>query len=118
MAMTTHKSQGRTLPAVILDLESCKGSQQPYVMLSRATSLDSILILRPFDIRKIKCNQSEELRNEMNRLDNLQLTVSEYNTITNNSHKRGFEEVEVDDGNGQNQTRGKRRRRHVYGQNN
>ncbi|KAI0731007.1 hypothetical protein C8Q76DRAFT_717157 [Earliella scabrosa] len=48
----------RTLPVslfsrVVVDLESCAGTESPYVMLSRATSLEGVIILRPFAKSKI-----------------------------------------------------------------
>ena len=72
-AMTTHKAQGQTMTQAILDLQSCKGTEAPYVMLSRVKSLNGLLILRPFEQRKIQCRQSEELRAELKRLECLRL---------------------------------------------
>ena len=63
-AMTAHRSQGQTLTKVIVDLQSCRGSESPYVMLSRVTSLEGLLILRPFSKTKICCKVSEDLRLE------------------------------------------------------
>lgn len=72
-ALTAHKAQGQTFHHVVLDLESCKGTESPYVMLSRARSLDGVLILRPFDKKKIKCHQSEDAQKEFSRLRRLHL---------------------------------------------
>ena len=47
-AMTAHKAQGQTLKKVIIDLENCRGTESPYVMVSCVTSLEGLLILRPF----------------------------------------------------------------------
>ena len=79
-AMTAHKAQGQTFSNVILDIQSCQGSESPYVMLSRATSLDGVMILRPFDKGKVKCNRTEYLRRECDeRLPLLTLrTIIEY----------------------------------------
>ncbi|KAH9853911.1 hypothetical protein C2E23DRAFT_695761, partial [Lenzites betulinus] len=66
--ITAHKAQGQTFDKVIVDLAGCTGTESPYVMLSRATSLEGVLILRPFDHSKITCRQSEDLRKEMSRL--------------------------------------------------
>ncbi|EKM80524.1 hypothetical protein AGABI1DRAFT_38352 [Agaricus bisporus var. burnettii JB137-S8] len=66
--MTAHKAQGQTLQKAIVDLQSCHGCEAPYVMLSRVTSLEGLLILRPFDIRRIQCRPSEDTRKEMERL--------------------------------------------------
>ncbi|KAJ7251174.1 hypothetical protein B0H12DRAFT_989070, partial [Mycena haematopus] len=69
--MTAHKAQGKTMEAIIVDLESTKGTEAPYVMLSRAKSLDGIFILRPFRLSAIQCHPSQDVRNEYKRLDML-----------------------------------------------
>ncbi|KAJ3836601.1 hypothetical protein F5878DRAFT_508778, partial [Lentinula raphanica] len=69
--MTAHKSQGGTFNRVVIDLESCMGTERPYVMISRVKSLEGLLILRPFGKGKITCHQSQEVRSELNRLNNL-----------------------------------------------
>ena len=78
-AMTVHKAQGQSLTNVIVDLESCSGTESPYVMVSRATSLTGLLILRPFQKHKIRCRQSQDSRNESTRLQSQALQ-------TKNSH--------------------------------
>ena len=67
-AMTAHKSQGQTLNKAIIDLDSCRGSEAPYVMASRVRSINDLLILRPFDFHKIRCHLSQDLRKELDRL--------------------------------------------------
>jgi len=80
-AITAHKAQGQTLLNVIIDLQSCRGTESPYVMVSRVTSLDGLLLLRPFDKKKIQCRQSEDSREEMKRLHLLHLqTAIQYGT--------------------------------------
>ncbi|KAH9851802.1 hypothetical protein C2E23DRAFT_709321, partial [Lenzites betulinus] len=69
--LTSHKAQGQTFQKVIVDLEGCRGTEAPYVMLSRATSLDGIIILRPFSMSKITCHSSEDLRKDHVRLKEL-----------------------------------------------
>ncbi|KAJ7205799.1 hypothetical protein GGX14DRAFT_336316, partial [Mycena pura] len=69
--MTAHKAQGKTLEAVIVDLESTRGTESPYVMLSRAKSLDGVFILRPFRLATIQCHPSQDVRDEFKRLDML-----------------------------------------------
>ena len=59
-ALTAHKSQGKTLPTAIVDIQSCRGTESVYVMLSRVTSIDRLRILRPFNIKKIQCRPSED----------------------------------------------------------
>ena len=68
-AMTAHKAQGLTLPHVVIDLANCRGTEPPYVMISRCQSLDGLLIIRPYAMSKIACRRSQEARNEFLRLD-------------------------------------------------
>ncbi|KAJ4464308.1 hypothetical protein C8J55DRAFT_403121, partial [Lentinula edodes] len=70
---TTHKAQGQTLDSAIIDLESCRGTEAPYVMVSRVKTLDGLLVLRPFQLKKIQCRQSEDSRSEHKRLQLLAL---------------------------------------------
>ncbi|KAG2135279.1 hypothetical protein DEU56DRAFT_718472, partial [Suillus clintonianus] len=65
--MTTHKAQGQTLQHIVVDLAGCIGTESPYVMLSRVTSLEGLLILRPFNQKKITCRRSEDCRQEEKR---------------------------------------------------
>ncbi|KAH7872502.1 uncharacterized protein C8R40DRAFT_1013915, partial [Lentinula edodes] len=67
--MTAHKAQGQTLETAVVDFESCRGTEAPYVMASRVKSLDGLLILRPFQLKKIQCRQSEDSRKEHTRLN-------------------------------------------------
>ncbi|KAJ3840146.1 hypothetical protein EV361DRAFT_786414, partial [Lentinula raphanica] len=69
--ITAHKAQGCTYSNVILDLESCSGTERPYVMVSRVKSLDGLIILRPFTRTKIMCRQSQDVRSELRRLQHL-----------------------------------------------
>lgn len=75
-AMTAHKAQGQTLDYVIADLQSCRGTEPAYVMASRATSLDGLLILRDFSRSKIQSNRSGDARNEANRLELLRMKTN------------------------------------------
>jgi hypothetical protein len=50
--MTAHKAQGQTLSDAIVDLADRHGTEVPYVMASWATSLEGLLILRPFEKKK------------------------------------------------------------------
>ena len=68
-AITAHKAQGLTMSHAIVDFVNCRGTEAAYVMASRCTSLEGLLIARPFDISKISCHRSQEARNEFNRLD-------------------------------------------------
>ena len=80
-AITTYKSQGLTLDKAMVDLQSCKGSQAPYVMVSRVRSLQDLVILRPFSKSVICKRMSEDLRHELARQTTLEL-------ITITSHGR------------------------------
>ncbi|KAJ7130749.1 hypothetical protein C8R43DRAFT_830145, partial [Mycena crocata] len=71
--MTAHKAQGKTLDWCVVDLTGCKGTESPYVMISRATSLEGLVILTPFRKEQICCRQSEDVRNETRRLKFLAL---------------------------------------------
>ena len=70
-AYTDYKSQGRSLETAIIDPASAASLQGVYVMLSRVKTLDGLAILRPFKAEKIEQRLSQELRTELERLDNL-----------------------------------------------
>ncbi|KAF9001052.1 hypothetical protein BDZ89DRAFT_893949, partial [Hymenopellis radicata] len=70
---TAHKAQGRTLPDALIDLTATRGSESPYVMVSRVKTLEGLHILRPFSISRIQCNSSQDYRAEASRLKVLQL---------------------------------------------
>lgn len=80
-AITAHKAQGQTMEKLIVDLASCIGTEAAYVMVSRCTSLDGLMILRPFPIGKITTHRSQEARDEFRRLErlNFQTTVKSGN---------------------------------------
>ncbi|KAF5343263.1 hypothetical protein D9757_015149 [Collybiopsis confluens] len=85
-AMTAHKAQGRTLAAAIVDIESCRGTESPYVMISRVKSLDGLLILRPFQAKKIQCRASEDSRREARRLEYLRLETISFHGNTSEAN--------------------------------
>lgn len=98
-AMTAHKAQGQTLEKAIIDLESCSGTESPYVMVSRVKSLQGLLILRPFVIDRIRSRPSEDCRKEASRLEILRLrTIQEHGSVSertwaqNELVKAGFQE--------------------------
>ncbi len=70
-AYTDYKSQGRSLDTAIVDLESAQSLQGVYVMLSRVRSLSGLAILRTFSPSRIQQRASEELRDELVRLAEL-----------------------------------------------
>ena len=75
-AMTAHKAQGQTMKRVVLDLAGCSGTEQPYVMISRSTSLEGLFILREFSFGQISKRRSEDLRKEFVRLEKLRLQTT------------------------------------------
>jgi hypothetical protein len=87
--MTAHKAQGQSLKNVIIDLQSCSGTKAPYVMILRVTSLNGILLLRPFDWSKICCRRSQDSRQERERINILQLqTKVKHGTLTESANAR------------------------------
>ncbi len=50
-AMTAHKAQGQTIEHAIIDLDNCRGTEPPYVMISRVKLLEGLLILRKYKYR-------------------------------------------------------------------
>ena len=50
--MTVHKAQGQTMRRVIVDLASCTGTEAPYVMVLRATSLQGVKVCGNLTINK------------------------------------------------------------------
>jgi len=80
-AITAHKAQGQTMEKVVIDLAGCSGTEQPYMMVSRSTSIDGLIILRDFKFGKITKRHSKDLRKEFARLETLRLqTVLKYGT--------------------------------------
>ncbi|KAK0229871.1 hypothetical protein EDD85DRAFT_755968, partial [Armillaria nabsnona] len=61
---TAYKVQGQTLLTAIIDLNNCRGTETPYVMISRVRSLEGLLILRPFKMNTIMKHPPEEYRKE------------------------------------------------------
>ena len=49
-------------------LKRCIRTEPPYVMVSRATSLDGLIVLRDFDAERVSKLRSEDLRKEFARL--------------------------------------------------
>lgn len=72
-AVTAHQAQGQSMEKVIVNLESCQGMEALYVMISRATSLEGLLILRPFQQKRITCTLSQDTCAEKARLTQLLL---------------------------------------------
>ena len=64
-------------------------SMTPYVMISRVTSLNGILILCLFDWNKICCRQSQDSRQEREWINILQLqTKIKHSTLTESADAR------------------------------
>ncbi|KNZ73354.1 hypothetical protein J132_07652 [Termitomyces sp. J132] len=60
-AMTAHRVQRMTLDHVIVDLESCSGTESLYVMLSRVHSLNGVTVLCFFLKKRITCSLSKDM---------------------------------------------------------
>lgn len=75
-AYTDYKSQGRSLEKAVVDLASARSLQGVYVMLSRVRSIQGLIILRWFPATKVYQRLSEELRDELKRVDHMS-TISE-----------------------------------------
>ena len=70
-AFVDYKVQGRSMDLVNIDLQDCQTLQSAYVMLSRATSLHSLCILRPFSSSRIYRRMAQEFRDEFECLEKL-----------------------------------------------
>lgn len=68
---TDYKAQGRSMDYAIVDLQSARTLQGVYVMLSRVRTLSGLAIMQPFMPSKIYGRLSQELRDEMRRLEAL-----------------------------------------------
>ena len=77
--MTVYKAQGQTMSKVVVDLAGCSGTEQPYVMVSRSTSMEGLIVLSNFEFGQIAKRRSEDLRKEFSRLESLRLrTIIKY----------------------------------------
>ena len=68
-AITDYKCQGQTFKWVVVDLKKPNGgyspTSSPYVQLSRAKTLASLSILRPFDPGELRTPLSKDLLAEL-----------------------------------------------------
>ena len=70
-SITTHKSQGQTLPKIIIDLNMPPGMVEvasAYVPLSRVQQLTDLVILQDFPVDALQVKQSRSQIAEQNRL--------------------------------------------------
>ncbi|KAG2752525.1 hypothetical protein P692DRAFT_20698564, partial [Suillus brevipes Sb2] len=67
-AFTDFKVQGSYLPKVVVDLAGAKSLQSIYVMLSRASQLRNIAILRWFSAKTLHAELQGDVREEFSRL--------------------------------------------------
>ena len=70
-SITTHKSQGQTLPKIIIDLNMPPGIVEvasAYVPLSRVQQLTDVAVLRDFDISALRVKPSKGQKDELARL--------------------------------------------------
>ena len=70
-SITTHKSQGQTLPKIVIDLNMPSGMVEvtsAYVPLSRVQQLTDLIILQDFSISALQVKPSKGQIAELNRL--------------------------------------------------
>jgi hypothetical protein len=70
-SITTHKSQGQTLPKIVIDLNMPPGMVEvasAYVPLSRVKQLTDLVILQDFSINALQVKPSKGQIAELNRL--------------------------------------------------
>jgi len=73
-SITTHKSQGQTLPKIVIDLNMPPGAVEvasAYVPLSRVKKLDDLVILQDFHIDVLRVKPSKGQIDELKRLASL-----------------------------------------------
>ena len=63
-ALTDYKVQGTSLQKAIVDVASARNVQHGYVMLSRATSLKNLAILRRFNLGRALGRLPKDLRDD------------------------------------------------------
>ncbi|CAF1689605.1 unnamed protein product, partial [Adineta ricciae] len=70
-SITTHKSQGQTLPKIVIDLNMPPGTVEvasAYVPLSRVQQLSDLVILQDFSVDALRVKPSKGQIAEINRL--------------------------------------------------
>ena len=70
-SITTHKSQGQTLPKIVIDLNMPPGMVEvasAYVPLSRVQQLTDLILLQDFSINALQVKPSKSQIAELNRL--------------------------------------------------
>ena len=71
-SITTHKSQGQTLPKIVIDLNMPPGIVEvasAYVPLSRVQQLTDLVILQDFNITALQVKPAKRQIAEINRLN-------------------------------------------------
>ena len=81
---------------VVVDLAGCSGTEQPYAMVSRSTSMVGLVALRNFEFGQITKRRSEDLRKEFSRLESLRLrTIIKYGSEDQvNEAKRSLNDLQ------------------------
>jgi hypothetical protein len=83
-AFTDFKVQGNSLSPVILDLTCARSLQSIYVMLSRASSLRNIGILRWFSAKTLQSALQGDAREELKRLSGIANDTRQKYMMTHN----------------------------------
>ena len=90
-AVTTHKAQGQMMDKVVVDLAGCSGTEQPYVMVSKSTSIEGLIVLHDFAFNQITKRRSEDLRKEFSCLECLRLqTIMKHGSYEEGREARGL----------------------------
>jgi ATP-dependent exoDNAse (exonuclease V) alpha subunit len=82
-ALTVHGAQGKTLPAVCVDLvpppgvHTAEQASAIYVALSRVRRLEDLVILRPFRLEDIQLQPDGKLIAELDRLRTLAVATKQ-----------------------------------------
>ena len=85
-ALTDYKAQGSSLQKVIVDVASARNVQHGYVMLSRATSLKNLAILRRFNPVRALGHLPKDLRDKLQRFAGIDNETTEKFVLSHPGH--------------------------------
>ena len=70
--MMVYKVQGQMVSKAVVNLAGCSGIEQPYVMVSRSTWMEGLIVLRNFSFGQITKRCSRDLRNAVRGFETTQ----------------------------------------------